>query len=355
MSKPHFLSAAESAAYGAKLSGVEVAVHHPVPLSSPVITALRKMHACSFIESESFSSALNVAMGSVLAGKRTFIACSAPTAGDDIYTVAYNRLPVVMMNISRPLGTYSIKQDHSDILSIRDSGWIIFMPESNQEALESVIQAYKVSETVMLPSVVNIDMHHISEVVQLPNENYTNRFVAKPNFSFFKRHSYVGVPLDDYSQYKHHQHKAMKNVLDVTEKASDLWKKNTKRALPVVEMYKLEDAEYALVICGYHSQTAKSAVDKMRTAGMKVGLLRLRVVRPFPSEIAKNALSNARKVAVIDQSVSLGSSGILYNEIRHLARHCSSFISLGTHLNEGHFSSMIENLAKSEKEDTVWL
>src|SRR3989338_4454224 len=129
MSKQHLLSAAESAAYGAKLSGVEVAVHHPTPLSSPVITALAKVHACSFIESESFSAALNAAMGSVLAGKRTFIACSVPNSLDDIYTVAYNRLPVVMTNASRPLGTYSIRQDHSDIMAMRDSGWIIFMPE----------------------------------------------------------------------------------------------------------------------------------------------------------------------------------------------------------------------------------
>ncbi|MCX6815553.1 MAG: hypothetical protein NT120_01745 [Candidatus Aenigmarchaeota archaeon] len=346
MSKPHILSAIESLSQGARLAVAEMIVSHPTPFSASFAKNTN-------LETESFSAALNAAIGAELGGKRTFVFGQVNSL-DDMNHASYMRLPLVMGNVSRSLGTYSTKQDHSDIMSVRDTGWIIFMPQNNQETLETIIQAYKVSETSMLPSVVNIDMPYISETVTLPNEKYCHKFVSKPSLNFLAKKSYIGVGLDNYSDYKKEQQKAMTSALETIEKTSELWKKNTRRALPLVEQYKTEDADYVIVIAGYHSQTARVAIDKMRATGTKVGLLRLRVLRPFPAAQIVNALANAKKVAVVDQAVSLGSSGILYNELKPLLKHIASFISLGVYMNEKHFVDIITHLSQG-KEETVWL
>lgn len=352
--KGHIVSSAEAAAYGAKLSAVDIVCNYPTYFSTSISNGLKDLPV---IESDSFSSALNVAMGSELGGKRAFIASSVPIS-EDIHTTSYMRLPVVISNISRPPGTFSIKHDNTDVFSMRDAGWLIFMPESNQEIIDSIIQAYKVCEDskVLLPAVINIDISHYQEPVQMPSDKFTKRYVSKFKipFQINGKKQYFGVPDQDHDVFKQQQHRAMKNALDIIEKTSIAWKKKTKRVLDLVESYKIEDADYVLIISGFHSTTAKAAIDKMRADGKKVGLLRIRVVRPWPSDAIKNALKDVKRVAVFDQNISLGQHGILYNEIIKYTEG-TNFISLGKYPSENDFIGVLTRLIKAEKEELVWL
>lgn len=359
MSKPHLLSSTGAAALGAKLSQVNAVSYYYTPFAADITSALKALHECAFIESGSFSAAMNSAIGSEIAGSRSFVVSSVPKSVEDMSLASYMRLPVVIANVSRPLGANSIKQDYSDVLALRDVGCLIFMPENNIELAESVVQAYKVSEDekVMLPSVVNIDLPYFMESVELPNEAFARRFVGKLQlpFSLTKKPLYFSAPADDYSEYRKQQQKAMKNAAEAIEKSSHAWRKKFKRTLPLVENYRMEDAELVLVVSGFHSTTAKAAVNRLRNEGKKVGLLRLRVIRPWPEEEIRKALASAKKVAIFEQSVSLGATGVFYSGIKPLAAFCSDFISLGKYPNEKDFMDIFTRLDRSQKEEVVWL
>jgi pyruvate/2-oxoacid:ferredoxin oxidoreductase alpha subunit len=356
MSKPHLLSVEESAALGAKLSQVEVCASHPMPFSVSIADELRKIHACQFIDCGSLSASVNAAIGASLGGKRAFVPTSIPRSIEDIFTAAYMRLPLVIANISRPLGVYSIKHDHSDITALLDSGCLIFMPESNQDLVESIVQAYKVSEEIMLPSIVNVDLTGYREQVISPDESFTRRFVGRfrSAHNFDRKSKYFALPDDNYADFKKQQHKAIKNSVEVIDKTSRLWQKKYRKSLPLIESYKLEDADLAIVISGFHSTTAKAAVDKLRSMGKKVGLLRIRVLRPWPSDAIVNSLKNVKRIAVFDQAVSLGRYGILYREINDKNR-LSNFISLGKYPGEKDFLAIVGRLEKSGKDEIVWV
>lgn len=356
MAKMQLLSVEESAAIGAKLANVDVCAHHPMPFSADIADELKRIHpVCNFIECYSLSAAVNAAIGASLGGKRVLVPTSVPKSIEDIYTAAYMRLHMVFVNISRPLGTYSIKHDHSDIAALMDAGCLVFMPESNHDLITAIIQAYKVSEELMMPSIVNVDFANYMESMMPFQEQLAKRFVGKINVhNFDRKQKYFAVPDDNYAEYKKQQHKAMKAASESIDKVSKMWRKKTKQEMPSVEAYKLEDADLALVIAGYHSTTAKAAVDKLRSAGKKVGLLRLRVIRPWPSNAIENALKSAKRVAVIDQAVSLGRHGLFYGELNNKSR-CSNFISLGARLSEKDFFGIFERLEKSGKDEIVWV
>ncbi|MEK6816183.1 MAG: hypothetical protein AABY09_01095, partial [Nanoarchaeota archaeon] len=268
--KSHMTSPAEAAAHGARLSAVDLVCNYSAPFSADTMNELKDL---SIIETDSFSSALNAAMGAEIGGKRSFVSASALMLTEDMYVASYTRLPVVLFNTSRSPGTFSIKHDHNDIMTVRDAGWLIFMPESNQEIIDTIIQAYKVCEDqrVLLPGIVNADISYYREPVQMLNEKFTKRYISKfkPAFQLGGKKQYINVPDQDYPEFKKQQHRAMKNALEVIGKTSIDWKKKIGRTLGLIDSYKLEDADYAIVISGFHSTTAKAAVDKMRAAGKK--------------------------------------------------------------------------------------
>lgn len=360
MTRPAVLSALESAAYAARVSQVSVVSHYNTTFVHDTVSYLRGIYQCNFIESDSFGSAVSAACGASLGGARSMVISSSPKSTDEVATASYSRLPIVIANVSRPLGAFSIRQDHSDVLSLRDSGCLTFMPENNTELVESVVQAYKACEDqkVMLPAVVNIDMPQLAEPVLLPNELFTKRYLQAPRLLHKfdpKKPSYLNSPEEAYAEFRRHQDKALRNALAIIESLSLEWKKKFKSPLPIAETYKTEDADHVIVMAGYHSPTAKEAVDNLRKQGKKVGLLRLRVIRPWPAEHVRNALKGAKKVAVYDQATSLGASGILYGEIKPLTNFCVSFVAIGRHPTEKNFADMFDRLEKSEKEETVWL
>jgi|GEM_PF-5703421 len=350
MVKPVLLGIAESAAHGARLAQVEVVSHTADPFSSEILSSFR----APSIESKLRYSAVHAAIGASLGGRRAFVTTSSMTA-DSIHFASHMRVPLIAMNMARPLGSFSSRADHSDIMNLRDSGSLIFMPENNTELVETIVQAYKVAEESSLPAVVGVDTKDVYESVMLPNEIFCRRFVGKFHSGFsMKKPAYFGGP-SDHADFRKQQQKAMTLAVQSIEKSSLAWKKKFKRTLPMVDPYRAEDADYIIVMAGYNSTTARASVEKMRKEGRKVGLLRLRVLRPWPSEVIANALQHVKKVVVLDQSISIGSRAPLFTEISASCRNVHSFVNLGNVLSEKDFRDIFDRLQKSEKQETVWL
>ncbi|NYZ80015.1 pyruvate synthase, partial [Candidatus Micrarchaeota archaeon] len=215
-----------------------------------------------------------------------------------------------------------------DFLSMLHSGWIMFNAQNNQEVLDSLLMAFKISEdkNVLLPSVVDMDGYVLSytdEPTIIPEQRLVDRFLGKyePEHAFFK----PGRPLiqgsavltgRDYTYFRKQHTRACFNALDVTRKVCKQWYKTTGREYDLTEQYMLDDADVALVTQGSISTSAKQAVIEMRKKGVKAGLLRLRLIRPFPERDVAEALDGIKAVAVVDKNTSPGKGGIMYPEIR---------------------------------------
>lgn len=348
MSKPQLLSIGESIAYGAKMSSVDSVYFHAAQALSEAENAMKKLGVPANLM-VSLSSAVNAATGSELGGKRSLVVSSVNNCS--YCNVSYMRIPLVIANMWPPN-----KAGHDCMSSFKDAGFITFIPESTQEVVDTIIQACKVSESknILMPSVVNIDMAGFQEPAHMPEERFARNYVSKflmPHQISERKQQYFNSDYDP--SFTMQQHKVMKNVPAVVESTSVLWKKKTSRSLPLVETYKLEDAEYAIIVSGFSSTTAKAAVNQMRTEGKKVGLLRIRVSNPWPADAVKIALKNIKKSLVFERFVSISSCGVLYNEAKHDSGFCSSFLLLGRYPNEKDFIDMFNRLVKSEKEEVV--
>lgn len=349
------ISSTEAAAYGAKLSAVQAMPHFPEPLSLNIAKKISEINeSMDIFEVDSQSSAVAASIGSVLAEKRTFTTFSVPHAMHEFYTASFMRLPLVAACVSRGLGAYTIKAEHS-IFLLRDAGWIIFLAESNQEIMDSIIMAYRISEKALLPSVVNIDgIPNFREPVLVPTEKKIGNFLPKLRLGKLAAKTAAGMPIDDeYMEMRASQHKAMKNAASVIKNVQDKWDEKFKRLYPTVEKYMMDDAEYAIVVAGFHSSTGKAAVNRLRERGEKAGLLRIRVLRPFPENEIKEALQQIKKAGIVDQSVSPGATGQLYTEIRPLC-NAVSFTSIGRHISEKDFTEMFSTL-KTEGKERFWV
>ncbi len=312
------LDSAESAACGAIASKVCSVPLYPSSFSAAA--KLKGIDGCDAFELESQSSAITAAMGAELSGKRTFVPLSSLHSLRELNAVSYMRLPVVAIS-GADAG-----------FGLRDSGWIIFLAESSQEVLDAVIQAYRTGEDqhVMLPSLVSIDCTGTREVVSLPGEKDMEGFL--PNLKIekldVKRNRAFGVPAEDYGAFLLDRNNCMASALKSLGKTGEQWSKKFKRPGGPVESCYTEDADFIIVCAGFSSPTIKSAVSRLRSSGEKVGFARLRVLRPFPEDELRKALQNAKKVAVVDSSISAGKGGILFSETRHLHPSCVSFVAL---------------------------
>lgn len=352
------LSYYESAAYGAFLASVESVPVLPAPLAVNATEALKKIHKCDFIDVNSQSSLLAYAMASTIAEKRSFLATSNVYALNEAHKASFMRLPLVAVNFSRSLGTFTIKTDLSSAFAMRDAGWLLFLCESVQEVMDSIVLAYRIAEDnkVLLPAIVNIDgIANMREVVNVPNKKIIDNFLPKLRLpKKLKDNATFGSPvLDEYQEFREQQQLAMKNAAKLVKATGEKWYEKFKRTFGLVEHYFLADADYALVTAGFYSSTAKAAVSRLRQQGEKVGLLRLRVARPWPHDEVFDALKNLKKVAVIDRGVSLGATGFMHNELLSHS-FCSSFISYKP-LSEKDFLDIFQRLKKQEKPETVWL
>ncbi len=319
--------------YGAKLSRVEVIAAYPITPQTQVVELLSEMCASGelkarFIKVESEHSALAACIGASAAGARAFTATSAQGLAlmhEMIHWAVGGRHPIVLCNINRAMAPpWSIWTEQTDSLSQRDTGIIQYYCENNQEALDTVIQAYKVGEEVLLPSMVVLDaffLSHTYEVVDIPEQDKVDEYLPpfNPPYKIDPDKPSAFGGLTDATWYFELRYKIEKAM----EKAKKLIKEYGKqygelfgRYYGLTEAYKCEDADIITVTSGTIAGTMKYMVDILREKGIKIGNLKIRVFRPFPVEEVRDILSGAKKVAVIDRNISFGQCGIFFEEVK---------------------------------------
>ncbi len=286
-----------------------------------------------FICVESEHSAMSACVGASAAGARVMTATSANGLAlmwEIVYIAASNRCPIVMSLVNRALsGPINIHCDHSDVMGMRDSGWIILFSENGQEAYDNIIQAIRIGEhpDVLLPVAVCQDgfiTGHGMERVEIYDDTDVKGFVGEYHHQWpllDLEHPKTYGPLDFYDYYYEHkrqQIEAMKHAQPVILEVAKEFNKKFNRNYGLFEPYRLEDAEVAVIAANSTAGTAEVVVDQLREEGLKVGLLKPRLFRPFPAKELADALRHLSAVAVMDRSVSFGAmdnAGPLFLEL----------------------------------------
>ncbi|MBI4757868.1 MAG: pyruvate ferredoxin oxidoreductase [Chloroflexi bacterium] len=319
--------------YGAQLARVQVIAAYPITPQTQIVEKLAEMCASGelnarFIPVESEHSAMASTIGAAATGARAFTATSSQGLAlmhEMIHWAAASRLPIVMANVNRALGPgWSIWADQNDSLSQRDTGWLQFYCESNQEVLDTVLQGYRIAEQVMLPVMINLDgflLSHTSEPVDIPDQALVDRYLPLARRDLIldpdDPHSFGGlVNPEHYMEMRHKMHQAQLQGKEAAREADAQFKAIFGRSYGLVEGYRLEGAELALVVSGTIASTSRVAVDRLREQGEKVGLLKIRMFRPFPGEEVGELLGGFKKVAVIDRNISFGHGGIFCQELK---------------------------------------
>lgn len=330
------LSGNEAVAYAIKQVNPDVMPAFPITPSTEIPQMVANYIAngevdTEFIPVESEHSAMSAAIGASAAGARALTAtssCGMALMWELLYVAASNRLPLALTLVNRALsGPININCDHSDSMGARDAGWIQIYAESNQEVYDNFIQAYRISEhkDVHLPIMICQDgfitSHALANIELLEDEKVKN-FVGEYHPENYLLNSEQPMAVGPYAvsnyymETKKAQVEAMKNakqvILDVGKEYGEL----SGRTYGFFEEYRLDDADYAVVIIGSAAGTTKDAIDELREQGKKVGLLKLRVFRPFPAEEIATALKNCKAVGIMDRSESFnGQAGPLAAEV----------------------------------------
>lgn len=277
-----------------------------------------------FVPVESEHSAMSACIGAEAAGARTMTATSANGLAlmwEMLYIAASSRLPITLAAVNRALsGPININNDHSDTMGARDSGWIQLYGETNQEAYDNFIQAVKIGEhpDVMLPVMDCFDgfiTSHAVETIELIEDEKVKAFVGDYNPEYYLNDAKNPVamgPLDlplHYFEHKKQQADAMRAAKKVILEVAEEFEKMTGRKYGLFEEYKMDDAEMAVVVINSTAGTAKFVVDQLREQGVKAGLVKIRVYRPFPAEELAEALKGCKAIAVLDKADSFNAAG----------------------------------------------
>lgn len=284
-----------------------------------------------FIAVEGEHSAMAACIGAEAAGARAMTATSAnglEYMWEMVQIASGYRLPIVMALVDRAIsGPLNIHSDHSDAMAVRDSGWIMLASETNQEAYDNMIMAHRIAENnnVMLPLMVLQDgfiTSHAIENIELIETDKVKKFVGtyNPEHYLLNRKEPIAVgPMDlqpYLTEHKKQQAVAMENAKEVILDVARDFEQMTGRKYDLFEKYRLEDAEYVIVCMNSTAGTVKETIDNLRKNGIKAGLLKIRVFRPFPGKEIANALRNAKAVAVLDKvPLVSGTPGPLYEDV----------------------------------------
>lgn len=314
----------------------QVVSAYPITPQTHIVEALADMVAdcildADYITVENEFSALSACVGASAAGSRVYSATTSQGLAlmfEVCFNAAGMRLPIVMSIANRALGApLSIWNDQQDSISLRDSGWLQFYAEDNQEATDLHYLAYRVAEdhSVLLPVFVCFDgfiLSHTYEPIDMLSQEDVDRYL--PKFTPFERldaadpvsFGMYATP-EYYHEFRYETDRAVKGAKGVYAKAALEFSRMFGRDYSgLIEEYRMEDAETAIVAMGSICGTIKDAIDEMREAGRKVGLVRIRVFRPFPSEEIAQALLKAKRVAVLDKDISLGAKGAVALEVK---------------------------------------
>lgn len=330
------LSGNAAAAWGARLAMVDFVPTFPMPHGAEIIDMIagwteQGMMAGRLVQQESDASVITAAAAAAISGVRVFAASSSQGllhAMEMLYHVSGWRVPLVLVAVSRGISLpNTIEPDYNGVLAARDSGFLQIHCATCQEVLDSVLFAHRLAEDedIRLPVLVNQDGFSLSftrEPVAIPNATAAKQFVGSYNSDTFT--SRTSTPLSHavatfgsgpYSYFRYELHLASQQALIIYDELANEFRDFFGRYYPAVDAYRSDDAEYMFVIGGSLANQAKEAVDRLRDSGWKIGLLRPRLVRPFPQQKFASLLQGKRAVAVIDQDISLGKGGILHTEL----------------------------------------
>ncbi len=319
--------------WGVMRARAEVISAYPITPQTTIVEELSVLCAdgslkAKFIPVESEHSAMACCIGASATGVRTFTASSGQGLAlmhEMLHWAAGARLPIVMANVNRALGSpWNIWAEQNDSLAQRDTGWLQIYCESNQEVLDTVIQAFKIAETIQLPVMLLLDaffLSHTAEAVEVPEQERVDEFLPfyRPQFRLDPKdpHSFGCLtPPEFYMEFRYKMQEAMRKGKEVVQKVDEEYGEMFGRKYGLIESYRCEGADLILVTSGAIASTARVVVDHLREKGRKVGTVKIRLFRPFPREELFEALAEAEKIAVIDRNISFGIGGIFAQELR---------------------------------------
>lgn len=325
-----------AAAWGARLAAVDYVPAFPITPQTEIIETLAAWRARGEIAArmttyESEHSMLTGAAAAAASGVRVFTATSSQGllyAMEMVFAAPGWRAPFVLVNVSRALASpITLEPDHTDVLAARDSGFIQIHCATCQEVVDGVLMAYRLGEDsrVRLPVLVNQDGFHLSftrEPVELPDADAAKRFLPpfdphQGTFSASRPISQVVAVLGGsaYSYFRYQVHLAQRAALGVFEEIAGDFANAFGRRYHAVETYRADDADVVFFMIGAFVAKAKHVVDRMREGGVRVGVVRPRLMRPFPDAALRDVLRGKRAVAVVDQNLSMGMGGVLHAEL----------------------------------------
>lgn len=335
MSSKQFISGDEAIAYAVRLAKPHVIAAYPITPQTIVVERLSdfvedKTLDCEYLYVESEHSAMAAVMGASTIGARTFTATSSQGLlymCEGLHYASGARFPIVMMNANRSIAVpWNIFGDQRDSLSQLDSGWIQLYAENGQEALDTIIQAYRIAEDpeVMTPVMVNVDgfvLTHTYELVEVPEQSMVDEFIPYQSFANKmdldnpKSTCITAGPLWN-TEFRYQQHHAILNSAQKIKAVDSEYGKRFGRSYGgLVENYRCDDAEAILVTLGSVTGTARLVVDDLREKGQKVGLLKLRCLRPFPKDEIAKILCSAKAIGVLEKDISFGYEGAVFTEV----------------------------------------
>lgn len=335
MSNKVFVSGDEAIALGVKLAKPKVIAAYPITPQTIVVERLAEMVEkrelnAEYMYVESEHSALAAVMGASVLGARTFTATSSQGLlymAEVMHYASGGRVPLVMMNANRSVALpWSIFGDQRDSLSLLDSGWIQAYVEDAQECLDMIIQAYAIAENkrVLTPVMINIDgfvLTHTFEAIEVPTEEQVAKFLpefileGKMDLDNPKNLFFSSSPSDNI-RFKAQQHQAVEASRNITEELDKQYEEITGRGYGgLATGYKTEDAETIIITLGSITGLVRDVVDSLRTKGQKVGVVKIRFMRPFPEKEILQLCKNAKKIGVLEKDISFGYHGTVYTNV----------------------------------------
>ncbi len=335
MAKVVAVTGNEASANALRQANPDVCVIYPITPQTDMMQRYASFISNGKVDTESIlveseHSSMSACIGASAAGGRVITATSSQGLAlmwEMLHIASGDRLPIIMPVVNRALSApLNIHGDHSDAMGARDTGWIQIWSENAQEAYDNTIQAFRVGEhmDIRLPVMVCMDgfiISHSIERMEYLEDDEVKNFIGEfknlyPLLDLDKPKSYGPLILTDlYHEYKRAQHEVMLKVKDVVIEVAKDFEKMSGRKYGLFESYRLEDADIALVILNSAAGTSKDVVDEFRSRGIKAGLLKPRLFRPFPYEEVAAALSNTKAVCVMDRSDSFGGYGPLFMEV----------------------------------------
>ena len=328
-----------AASIAAKLARVEVVAAYPITPQTHIVEHLSEIVAngeleAAYINVESEHSAMSACVGSSATGARTFTSTSAQgmeLMHEILFIASGMRLPIVMAAVNRALSSpLSIWGDHSDIMAARDTGWIMLFCENGQEVVDSIIMAFKIAEDrrVLLPVMVNLDgfsLSHVIEPIEFPAQEDVDRFLPPYN-PLYTLHPDKPVTMgayampELYTEAKYNQEMAIAGSKAVVAEVMEQYSKEFGRKYNLIETYNTEKADTVFIALGSINENIKTAIDILKDEGKELGLVSLRLFRPFPGDELIQALRGKKTVAVMERAMPGGAmNGPLFNEVASLS------------------------------------